>query len=253
MSMLTGTGPVFARELRSKIRTPWPYLESLADPVLLLALFAPLLAGLGDLPGMPGGGTMQWFAPGILVYMAFTTGAFIGSGIQEERQGGSLERMLVTPLGRFALLAGRVLRVVVVVLIQTVVVVLATIPFGLRVPVVGALVALLQLGAFAAALGIASLAVGLTLKDAYAFQGLITIAYSPVVLTSGALLPMDMAPGWLYAISRINPLAHAVEAQRALFAGELLDVSVLLGFAAALALGLVGTVLGTRAMGRIRA
>lgn len=251
--MLTGTGPVFARELRSKIRTPWPYIESLADPVLLLALFAPLLAGLGELPGMGSGGIIQWFAPGILVYMAFTTSAFIGSGIQEERQDGSLERMLVTPLGRFALLAGRVLRVVVVVLIQTAVVVLATIPFGLHVPALGVLVALAQLGMFGAAFGIASLAVGLMLKDSYAFWGLVTIAYTPVVLTSGALLPMDVAPGWLYAISRINPLAHVVAAQRSLFAGEVLQLPVLLGFAAALALGLVGAVLGIRAMGRIRA
>lgn len=247
-----GTGSVFARDLRSKIRTPWPYVESLADPVLLLVLFGPLLAGLGELPGMPAGGTLQWFAPGILVLMAFSTSAFIGAGLQEERQVGSLERMLVTPLHRVALLAGRVLRVVVTVLIQTVVVVLATIPFGLDVPVLGALVALVQLGMFAAALGVASLAVGLMLKDAYAFWGVVTLVYTPIIVSSGALLPMEVAPTWLYAVSRINPLAHTVEAQRLLFAGDLFHPSVLLGFAATLALGLVGTVLGTRAMARIR-
>lgn len=251
-TVLAGTGSVFTRELRSKIRTPWPYVESLADPVLLLVLFGPLLAGLGRIPGMPAGDTLQWFAPGILVLMAFSTSAFIGAGLQEERQLGSLERMLVTPLPRVALLAGRVLRVVVTVLIQAVVVVLATIPFGLDVSLLGALVALVQLGMFAAALGIASLAVGLMLKDAYAFWGVVTLFYTPIIVSSGVLLPMEVAPSWLYAISRVNPLAHTVETQRLLFAGDVFHLSVLFGFAAAVALAVVGTVLGIRAMARIR-
>jgi ABC-2 type transport system permease protein len=109
MSVLTATGAVFARETRAKIRTPWPYVEAVADPLLLLVLFGPLVAGLGQLSGMPAD-TVQWFAPGILVLMAFTTSAFIGAGLQEEREAGALERMLVTPVSRFALLAGRVLR-----------------------------------------------------------------------------------------------------------------------------------------------
>lgn len=252
MTLLTATGTVLNREFRAKLRTPWPYIEAIADPVLLLVLFGPLVAALGGMPGMPTTGTTQWFVPGMLVLMVFTTSAFIGAGFQEERSSGALERMLVTPVNRFALLAGRVLRVAVIVIIQSTVVVLACVPFGLQLPPGGTLLALLQLTALAAALGIASLTVGLALKNSYAFWGVVSIVYTPIIVTSGALLPMELAPGWLFAISRINPLAHVVEGQRALFAGDLAHPAVLLGFAVTLLFGSIGAVLGTRAMRRLR-
>ncbi|GAB3437966.1 ABC transporter permease [Streptomonospora sediminis] len=253
MSVLTATGSVLNREIRSKLRTPWPYIEAMADPLLLLALFGPLVAALSGFPGMPEAGTAQWFVPGMLVLMVFTTSAFIGAGFQEERDSGALERMLVTPVSRFALLAGRVLRVVVVVAVQSLIVVAATVPFGLQLQPLGMPVALLQLATLAAALGISSLAVGLLLKNSYAFWGVVSIVYTPIIVTSGALLPMELAPGWLFAVSRINPLAHVVEGQRALFTGGAAEPAVLLGFAVALLFGAVGALLGIRAMGRIRA
>lgn len=252
MNLTTSTMTVFTREVRSKIRTTWPIVESLVDPLLLLVLFGPLVAGLGGLPGMPGGTTAQWFVPGILVIMTFSTSAFIGAGVQEERQGGALERMLVTPVSRVSMLLGRVLRVVVISVVQAVVVVAITIPFGLDVFPGGVGVALVQLGVLAAVLGVLSLAVGLVLQNAYAFWGVVTIFYTPIIVTSGALLPMDLAPDWLFAVSRINPLAHVVEAQRALFVGELADPAVALGFVVALAFGVAGMVAGTRAMNRLR-
>lgn len=253
MSLFTATGSVFDREIRSKLRTPWPYVEALADPLLLLVLFAPLVAALGGVPGLPASDTMQWFVPGMLALLVFTTSAFIGAGLQEERQSGALERMLVTPVNRFALLAGRVLRVMLIVAIQSVIVVLATMPFGLQPPGLVTLIALAQLAALAGALGIASLAVGLTLQNAYAFWGVVSIVYTPLIVTSGALLPMSLAPDWLFAISRINPLAHVVEGQRALFAGDPTHPAVALGFGVTILFGLFGAVLGMRSMGRIRA
>jgi ABC-2 type transport system permease protein len=252
MNLLVATGAVFNREFRAKIRTPWPLIESLADPLLLLVLFGPLVAGLGTIPGMPADNTIQWFVPGILVLMVFMTGAFIGSGLQEERAAGSFERMLVTPANRLALLLGRVLRVVIVVLIQAIVVVVATVPFGLEVHVRGLVVGAALLAVLAAALGIGSLAVGLMLQNAYAFWGVMTLAYTPIIITSGAMLPMNLAPDWLFAISRVNPLAHVVEAQRSLFAGDLSNPAIFWGFAVALAFGALAAYAGTRAMRRIR-
>jgi len=253
MSLLTATGSVFDREIRSKLRTPWPYVEALADPLLLLVLFGPLVATLGGMPGLPASDTIQWFVPGMLALLVFTTSAFIGAGLQEERQSGALERMLVTPVNRFALLAGRVLRVMLIVAVQAAIVVLATMPFGFQPPGLGAVIALVQLAALAGALGIASLGVGLALQNAYAFWGVVSIVYTPLIVTSGALLPMSLAPDWLFAISRINPLAHVVEGQRALFAGDLTHPAVLLGFGVTILFGLVGATLGMRSMGRIRA
>lgn len=253
MTVFTHTTAVFGRDFRAKLRTPWPYVEAMADPLLLLLLFGPLVAALGTMPGVPATTTAQWFVPGILVLMVFTTSAFIGSGLQEERAAGALERMLVTPVSRFALLAGRVLRVVVVVLVQAVIVLAATLPFGLRPPLPGTLLALLLLGLLAGALGMASLTIGLTLRNSYAFWGVVSLVYTPIVVTSGALLPMEIAPDWLHWLSRANPLAHVVEAQRALFAGHGGEGAVPLAFGVTLLLAIGSAALGMRTMARARA
>ncbi|MEU2200939.1 ABC transporter permease [Isoptericola sp. NPDC019482] len=253
MTALSDTATLFDRDVRAKLRTPWPYVESLADPLLLLLLFAPLAGAVGAAPAGASGSTMQWFVPGMLVIMTFSTSAFIGSGIQEERAAGSLERLLVTPTHRTAILTGRVLRVMATVLVQALVIVAVTAPMGLRVPAAGALLAAVELAALAAGLALLSLAAGVGLRNAYAFWGVVTLVYTPLIVTSGALLPMHLAPDWLYALSRVNPMAHTVDAQRALFAGDLTDPSIGLGLAVSVGMAALGLVLGVRAMGRLRA
>ena len=61
----------------------------------------------------------------------------------------------------------------------------------------------------------------------------------PLLLLSGILLPMTLAPLWLRAISRLDPLSYAVDAARALFNERLADPSIPLALAilAALAVG----------------
>ncbi|MCW4355617.1 ABC transporter permease [Hoyosella sp. YIM 151337] len=252
MNLVATLPPVFERDLRAKIRTPWPYIEAIGDPLLLLLFFGPLVAGLGTLPGMPEGDTLQWFVPGILVFMVFTTAGFAGVGLQEERQAGSLERLLVTPASRTGLLLGRVLRIIAIVEIQAIVMILVTIPFGLSIPLGGIALAMLLLGLLAGALALASFAVGLFLKNAAAFWGLLTLVFTPVIVTSGVLLPITLAPDWLYAVSRLNPLSYAVDAQRALFASDVTNSAVPLGFTVIIGFALVSLAFGVRGMRRIR-
>lgn len=54
----------------------------------------------------------------------------------------------------------------------------------------------------------------------------------------------------MQAAARLNPLAHVVDAKRALFAGEVGASAVLAGWVAALATAAVGLTLGIRAMMR---
>jgi len=68
----------------------------------------------------------------------------------------------------------------------------------------------------------------------------------PLLLLAGMLLPVDGGPGWLRALSALNPLTYVVDAEWVLFSGELVSGRIGLGFAAA-ALGLA---VGTSAMRR---
>ncbi|MGH4014569.1 MAG: ABC transporter permease [Pseudonocardiaceae bacterium] len=72
----------------------------------------------------------------------------------------------------------------------------------------------------------------------------------PLLLLSGILLPMSLAPGWLFTVSRFNPLVYVVDATRAAFVGDFAGPTVLLGILAAVALSVVAVAFGTRTFQR---
>lgn len=51
----------------------------------------------------------------------------------------------------------------------------------------------------------------------------------PLLLLSGILLPMALAPEWLQTLSNLNPLTHAVDAARALFNDLWGDPEIVIG------------------------
>jgi ABC-2 type transport system permease protein len=96
----------------------------------------------------------------------------------------------------------------------------------------------------------ASYAMGLILKDEDAFAPFIQGVSLPLLLLSGILLPMSLAPAWLSTVSDINPLTHVVDGTRALFRGDFGDGDVLLGVGIAIALSALLAWWGTRTFQR---
>ena len=68
------------------------------------------------------------------------------------------------------------------------------------------------------------------------------------MLLGGVLLPIESGPGWPYVASRFNPLTFLVEAERALFAGDLLSTRVLWGTLVAAGVCAIGLAVGGRAI-----
>lgn len=253
MNVITATGVIYAREMRPTLRNPMAIASGLIQPLLYVALFGPLLATF-TLPGVPTGGTpWAWFIPGMLVFTTLFGTAFAGADIMYERDMGSLERLLASPVNRVALLLGQVGRQVSTLLAQAVVLILLVLPFGMRVDPLGTLAGILMLVLLAAGVGVASIGLGLVLKQAYMFYTLVQTATLPLMLTAGMLLPMDAAPGWLYWLSRINPLTHVVNAERALFAGNFGHPSILIALGITVVGGGLGIAFALRALRRMSA
>jgi ABC-2 type transport system permease protein len=139
-----------------------------------------------------------------------------------------------------------VLRDVVVLAVQSVVLVLAAIPFGLRAPLTGVLVGLAFVMLLALSLSCVSYTLGLALKDEMGLSSLLNGVTLPLLLLSGVLLPMSLAPAWLDVVSRVAPFRYVVEAIREAFLGHLTAGPVLQGAAVAVGLGVVSVVLGSR-------
>jgi ABC-2 type transport system permease protein len=244
------TALIFRRAMRLSLRNPVWVILGLIQPILYLALFGPLLVNMTRVQGWPAGDAWQVFVPGLLVQLGIFGAAFVGFGLVAEMRAGVVERMRVTPASRLALLLGRVLRDVVVLFVQGVILVVCAELFGLDAPLGGLVLGLLVVAALGAAFSSASYAAALRLKSEDALAPLANGLAVPLLLLSGILLPMSLAPGWLEAISDANPVKHVVDGVRALFLEGHVTMTVVWGVIAALGLVAAGMALGTRTFER---
>jgi ABC-2 type transport system permease protein len=220
------------------------------QPLLYLALFGPLLKRVDGLPGFPRGNSWQVFTPGLLVQLGIFGALFVGFGLIAEVRDGVIERMRVTPASRMALLSGRVLRDVVVLVVQSLVLLGAAYAFGLRAPIAGVMLAVALVAAIGSAFAAASYAVALLTGTEDAMASITNSLAVPLLLLSGILLPMTLAPGWLRTVSNVNPVKHIVDALRALFHGHVVSGTVGIGVLVGAALIVAGMAFGTRTFQR---
>ena len=104
---------------------------------------------------------------------------------------------------------------------------------------------------FGVGLGALSYTLALKTKDReWLFWGVQQTLIFPLLILSGMLLPLDEGPAWMRAVATVNPINWVVQAERALFAGDLGAIEVLWGWVAAILLALVGLAVGIRAMRR---
>jgi ABC-2 type transport system permease protein len=244
-SLVADTHTVFSRELRPVLRNPFTIVFSMVQPLVFLGLFAPLLPDVGD------GSALQWFVPGIIVMSCLFATSMTGSNLLFEIQTGSHERMLVTPLRRPALLLGRALKEIVPMVAQAALIVAVCLPFGFRLNLLGALLGTVILAVFCLGLGALSYTLALAAKNQeWLFWTVQQTLLFPLLLLAGMLLPIDGGPGWLRTMSAFNPLTYVVDAQRALFNGDIWASTTLTGATAAVGVGALGLWVGVRAMQR---
>jgi ABC-2 type transport system permease protein len=229
MRFLSDTWLVFRRSLGLSLRNPPWLIVGLMQPLIYLLLFGPILSNLTKLPGFGSTTAFNTFVPGLLVMTAGFGTMFVGFAFIDEMRNGVVERMRVTPMSRTAAVIGRTLRDIVVFMVQGLILVVVSIPFGLTVEPAGVLVAMVLLALIGLGLGPVSYALALKLGSEDALGPLVQAVALPLMLLSGVLLPMSLAPDWLRTAATFNPLYHAVEAMRAAFNANFSDPAILTG------------------------
>jgi len=233
------------------LRNPVWVIMGILQPILYLLLFGPLLNGVAKLPGFPPGGAFNVFVPGILVMTALYGAAFVGFGLCDEMREGVVERMRVTPMSRVAMLLGRSFRDVTILLFQALVMIVLAIPFGLSLNGVGVVVAFAMLALIGLMLSPVSYALALVLKNEDSLAPVTNGMALPLMLLSGMMLPMSLAPDWLQKLADVNPLYHAVAAIRALFNASFGDTEIVVGVVLLVVLSVLTIAAGARAFGSI--
>jgi len=252
VKILRDTWLIYRRSLVLTLRQPVWVVMGLFQPILYLLLFGPLLDGATASTGAPGN-AFNWFIPGLLIMTGFFAAAFAGFGLVAEIRSGVVERMRVTPMSRFAMLAGRAGRDVTILLAQAALLILVAIPFGLDLDPAGAALTLVIVALVGLTFALLSYTLGLVFRSEDALAPVVQAIALPLLLLSGIMLPMTLAPDWLQTLSSLNPLTHAVDAARALFNGLWDDPQIVVGSVVMGVLAVISLWIASRAFARTTA
>lgn len=201
------------RFVRQRNRVAGALLTPLVFWLLLGAGFGSSFRPAGPGPGA-GEGYLAYFFPGTLVLVLFFTAIYSTISIIEDRREGFLQSVLVAPIPRASLVAGKLLGGTTVALLQAMLFLLlaptAGIPLG--IPSVLSTAGMLALIAF----GLTGLGFLLAwrMESTQGFHVIMNLVLMPLWLLSGSVFPASGAAGWLAWVMRLNPLTYAVAAVR---------------------------------------
>jgi ABC-2 type transport system permease protein len=200
-------------------RDPRTIAMVLVVPVILLWLFKEVFAAR---PAV-----FQEVAPAMLAVFPMLLMFMVTSvAMVRERTGGTLERLLTTPLGKADLVLGYALAFGGLALAQGLLAAgVALGPLGLHRP---ASVPVLLLVAVVDAILGAALGLGVSSLAATEFQAVqfMPAVVLPQFLLSGLLAPTGSMAGWLDGLSRVMPLRYGVEGMNRLVAAESVSPTV---------------------------
>jgi ABC-2 type transport system permease protein len=191
------------------------------QPALWLLIYGEVFTRIHAIPLPKGISYLSYLAPGIMAQSALFIAIFYGIQIIWERDAGVLTKLMVTPTPRSALITGKAFAAGVRSLIQGVVVVILAALLGVSLTAnplkLIAAAAFLVLGsAFFACLSMSIAGIALARDRLMGIGQAITM---PLFFSSSALYPASLMPGWLQAISKVNPLTYQIDGLRGLLIG----------------------------------
>jgi ABC-2 type transport system permease protein len=204
------------RELIKLWRQPWYVAVTLVQPVVWLVLFGALFERVVDIPGFGSDNYIEFMTPGVLVMMAMFSAGWSGMGMINDLDAGVLDRMLVSPVRRTALIFGPVLQGATVIAIQSVIVVLLALAVGGAFPTgVGGVLVLIGIAVLlGAAFAAFSNGVALYARKEESLIGLVQFVVMPLTFLSSGFMPANLMPDWMQTVADFNPLNWGIEAGR---------------------------------------
>ncbi len=159
--------------------------------------------------------SVDFMIPGLMVIiLGMVTAALTAFSIVREREQGTLEQLMVTPVGRLALMIGKIVPYAVLAFVEFLMVLgFSNMAFGVQCH--GSVIVL---AIMSVPFVLASLAQGLFIStvaqtQAQALQ-YTQLTLMPAIMLSGYISPRETLPGWLYLVSTIMPATHFMQITR---------------------------------------
>ncbi len=174
----------------------------------------------------------DWFNPN-LVYLWYTVPGLLGIltmlitllvtalSVAREREMGTFEQILVSPLRAGEILAGKALAALTISLTEGAAFVAIAV-FAFRIPLTGslALLAPALIVFLVSVIGVGLFVSSLSMTQQQAILGAFLL-FSPAVLLSGFATPIENMPHWLQAATAVNPLRWFLIISRGVFLKDL--------------------------------
>jgi ABC-2 type transport system permease protein len=204
------------RALLVNLRVPAAIVPPLIIGVFFLLVNNAQLGGIADVL-LGGGSYLNFILPLSVVSAALSGAGVAGQTIVSDIERGYFDKLLLTPVNRWALLLGPMIAGGIVLVLQTVTMLLVGLALGAR-PETGGLGLLAVLG-FALLLGISfsGLPVGVALLTGNAAAtGGASFLFFPLTFLTAAYVPLDRLQGWFKTATQLNPITYPLEAMRAI-------------------------------------
>ena len=248
MSLAFDTWVLFVRSIKKLLRTPILLFFALIQPIIFLVLFTQLFSSVGPFFSQAAGyGAVTYLSfatAGIVLQNGFSSALQSGTSVVDDLTSGFLEKELVTPVNRAAILLGRLLSDAFRVVVQSAIILVLAFLLGADIAtgVPGVIVIFFVVAFFGLAWSGISLAIGLRTRSAETVFGLGGLLTFPLLFMSTALVPTSLMPGWMQTVSDFNPISYAVNAVRALTLtgydwGAVLEALGIIGLIAVITLG----------------
>jgi ABC-2 type transport system permease protein len=203
-------------EVRKLRHDPSDLFLRAAQPTLWLLIFGQVFTRLRGIPtgNLP---YLDFMAAGILAQSVLFVAIFNGGmSIIWERDLGIVQKFLVSPTPRAAMVLGKALASGIRSLSQVFIIYILCLLLGVKLnlhPVaIAGVILIVLLGA--ACFTIFSLIIACVVKSRERFNGFGQLMTMPLFFASNAIYPLALMPPWLQVLSHLNPLTYQVDALR---------------------------------------
>ncbi|MGI5237679.1 ABC transporter permease [Dactylosporangium sp. CA-139066] len=208
------------RRLKVFVQQPAFLFVTLIQPAIWLFLFGNLFRKIVDLPGFGSGNYLTYLVPGVVVMSAVSSSMWSGMGVLEEIDRGTMNRFLITPVRRGAVLDAVVIEQTLSVTIQSVIIVLLGLAAGARYPLGGVLLLVTSAALLGVVFSALSNTAGMLVRQRESIIGLNTLLLLPLTFLSSAFMAPGLMPSWMQTVAKANPVNWALETCRTALLGS---------------------------------
>lgn len=217
---------VFIRE-KSRI------VSSIINPLLWIVVFG---GGLGSAVSLGGINYQVYIFPGIITMTILFSSVFFGLYIVWDKKIDFFKEVLVAPLSRTTIFAGKMVGGSIDALLQGCAMLVFGVFLQLNYTIQALALSLLFMFILACSLVSLGLIIGSNMESVEGFQLIVSFLVFPMFFFSGALFPIKDLPTYLLIFTLIDPATYAVDGLRGVILGVsqlpvILDLAILSSFA----------------------